>query len=98
MNKRELIKVVWDCKAKTETDWLDVQESAALRLFYTFKAIVCIALGLEGDVDEYVVMGSYGFKKTYSYNDGPGADWDDLIVGRGLLRDWRYTSRGNGYP
>lgn len=99
LTTREAIRGAWQQRAQCEQDWSDIQRSSLLRLTYTIKAIICLALNRYKEYnysDDVVEIAYFGYHHTYG--EYPGADWDALRVGRGTFSNWYVDFIPDGYP
>lgn len=65
--------------------------------WYAFKAILCYALRREqtgrwGEYgDEYICVAAWGGRQHYMPGEPTTHSWDELQVGRGVFRGWRFA-------
>jgi hypothetical protein len=82
MKKKHLIQIALQQKCKCECDYY---LNRIKRVWYTFKVICCIVLGLRGDLwaQDAICVAEENTRKDYR-----GAIyWDQLMVG---YSDWTY--------
>lgn len=109
-SKLELIKFALEmhCNDTVEGNY---HLSRIERGFYTFKAIVCIILGLKAKQDRpYWYMEGFGYYweepihvamfdyREYNGAEGTMHDWNELRVGYKFFSDWRCDIEETGYP
>lgn len=107
-SRMELIRLALHHRCLPEQDYY---LKRWLRIFFTAKALVCIALGLEAKADrprwwdekhldefwaDPVVVAQMGWNE-YQTQEYTAYEWDELVVGYDW-RDWRYTVRWEGTP
>jgi len=99
LTTKEAIQGAWSQRATPEDNWIDVERSRLLRLFYTIKCIICLRLGRSTEFeysDDVIDIALFNYQR--SYGEYSGADWDVLRVGRGLFKSWYYDFISDGYP
>lgn len=95
--RKRMIKAVLEQRGKLHEEYGHINGSRLWRAFYTFKSLICLLIGRQGDndADDVDAMARIDFERESNF-EGTFHSWTELAVGYGIFRRWYYDIYENG--